>query len=141
MADYEFSISLRLRHPVLDLAEASGVLKMTPSRSWRAGEPRTTPTGRPLKGFYEASYWTARIVKGESKELDLSTAINEVLSKLGQHGEFFSEFAMSGGKSELFIGWFFGEGNSGDVFEWRLLEKLAELRIDLSFDVYPTMQT
>jgi hypothetical protein len=37
---------------------------------------------------------------------------------------------------EFFIGWLFDEGNSGDVFDHRLLARLADMNIDLSFDVY-----
>jgi hypothetical protein len=43
---------------------------------------------------------------------------------------------LSGGSAELFVGWFLAGGNSGDVLDGRLLERLAEMRIALSFDVY-----
>ena len=138
MTDYRYSISLRLRHPSWDPTEATAILGMTPSRSWRAGEARTTPKGRPLTGFRDASYWTAPLTDGDSKQLHLCAAIADAARSLAPHTAFLVEFAESGGKSEFFIGWFFDEGNSGDVLDWRLLESLAQLRVDLSFDVYST---
>jgi len=55
---------------------------------------------------------------------------------LAAHREFLRDFSASGGNAEFFIGWFFPEGNSGDVLDWRLLQPITDMRIALSFDIY-----
>jgi hypothetical protein len=42
---------------------------------------------------------------------------------------------MEGGRVEVFVGWFF-LGNRGDVFDDNVLARMADLKIDLSLDVY-----
>ena len=138
MTDYRYSTSLRLRHPAWDPMEATTTLKLAPSRSWRAGDARKSPKGDILNGFREASYWTTNLSKGNSKQIKLRDALANAVAvtQLDPHTKFFVDFAACGGKSEFFIFWFFDEGNSGDVLDWRLLERLARLRMDLSFDIY-----
>jgi hypothetical protein len=136
-AEYRYSISLRVTHPSRSLDDLTAELGIVPSRTWRAGEPRTTPRGEPLNGLYGEHYWTARLVDGVSTDRNLATALAAVLDKLFVKKEFIASLSKSGGRSEFFIGWFFDEGNSGDVLSSTLLGKLADFCIDLSFDVYP----
>jgi hypothetical protein len=136
VAEYTYSISLRLVHPSEDPAVFTQALGLQPFNSWIAGSPRITRTGTPLKGIREKSFWTVRLVDGASVNRPLSRALDEVLDDLADREGFFRGLARSGGRAELFIGWFFG-GNTGDVFDHELLARLAEFKIDLSFDVYP----
>jgi hypothetical protein len=136
MPDYRFNISLRLRHPSWEPESATNILGLTPNRIWRAGESRTSPKGAPLEGVYKNSYWTAQVAKGRSQQTRLATAIGDVIESLSPSQQFFIDFSGSGGIAEFLIGWFFDEGNSGDVLDWRLLERLSQMRIGLSFDVY-----
>ena len=140
MVDYRYSVSLRFWHPSRSPAEITAALQIEPSRSWAVGVARRTPKGTPLTGVYTENYWTARMIDGTSVDRDLAGAIELVLDKLDGRKSFLQEYASSGGHSELFIGWFFDDGNSGDELGHRLLARLAEFRIDLSFDVYPTAQ-
>ena len=136
MNPYRYKISLRFRHPTADPAEITLALGIIPSRSWRAGEPRCTPTGSPLKGRWPETYWTARLAEGEWPTKSLVDAISDLIDQLAAHEDYFHQFRSKGGKIELFIGWFF-EGQSGDVFSHHLLARMADLNIDLSLDVYP----
>jgi hypothetical protein len=138
---YRYGISLRIRHPAIDPARITRTLVLEPSRSWRAGEPRTTPVGTPLKGIWPESYWTTgNLLRGEHPNgEDLPDAIGTLLDRLAPHRDFFHEIRGSSGTAEFFIGWFF-LGNSGDVFDWHLMARLVDLKIDLSFDVYPPDQ-
>ena len=61
--------------------------------------------------------------------------LNTLVDTLGVHREFFKQQVSTRGIVELFIGWF-SESNSGETFDWRLCRKLADMRINLSFDVY-----
>lgn len=137
MAEYTYSVSLRFTHPFRSPAEITSALQLEPSRLWSVGNPRTTPKGSPLKGVYKENYWVAPIVNGSSTDVSLAGAIASALDRLEAHKGFFQDFVGSGGRSELFIGWFFDDGNSGDVLEHELLARLADFRIDVSLDVYP----
>ncbi len=105
--------------------------------------PRTTPAGRALEGLWGHSYWTSStIAEGEWRSDDSGVAGQEVTSALERllddllpHREFLHRLRAEGGRAEFFIGWFF-DGNSGDVFDCELLARLADLKIDLSLDMY-----
>ncbi len=105
-----------------------------------AGTPRRTPKGHQLSGVYDKTYWTARILDGTWPGRDLESAINAVLDQLASNRSWFIDLDASGGESELFVGWFFDEGNSGDKLKSALLARLAEFRMDVSFDIYPEPQ-
>jgi hypothetical protein len=143
--DYGYDLSLRFFHPSIDPAVITAALRLKPSRAWRAGEPRSNPLGQPLrdtngsplKEVWRDSYWVAPISKGgNSVDKPLHSAIGEALDRLLPHRKFIHRMRLEGGRSELFIGWYF-ESNSGDVFDCDLLARLADMKIDLSLDVYP----
>jgi uncharacterized protein DUF4279 len=136
MNSYQYDISLRVRHPSLDPAEITSALGLNPSRSWRAGEARTTPKGNPLEGRYSNSYCVVKLGKGRWPDRTLTVVINELLDQLTPHQPLFERIRAQGGTVEFFIGWFF-DGSSGDVFDCDLLARMADLKIDLSLDVYP----
>jgi len=133
---YQYKISLRFRHATADPADITLALGINPSRSWRAGDPRCTPTGRPLEGRWRDTYWTARLVEGQWPQEPLVDAIGRLLDRLAAHKDFFHQIRSQGGKVELFVGWFFN-GQSGGDFTHDLLARMADLNIDLALDIYP----
>jgi hypothetical protein len=133
---YQYKISLRFRHTTADPADITLALGINPSRSWRAGEPRCTPKGRPLEGTWPESYWTAEVTEGQWPKTRLVEAISGLLDQFAAHKDFFHQIRLQGGKVELFVGWFF-DGQGGDVFSHDLLCRMANLSIDLSLDIYP----
>lgn len=52
---------------------------------------------------------------------------------------FFDSIVSTGGRIELFVGWMVLR-NDGDVLPWKLLQKLALLKIDLSLCLYSSEQ-
>lgn len=136
MAEYKYSISLRVQHPTMDLDVVADVLGRSPWVIWKLGEPRRTPNGAPLPGVYETNFCTTRILDGVSTEQDLASALTTALDMVTPGSSLFAEIAATGGSTEFFIGWFFDDGNSGDVLDHRLLARLASMSINLSFDVY-----
>jgi hypothetical protein len=136
MNSYQYKVSLRIRHPYREPADITSALGLNPSRCWRAGEPRSTPKGSPLEGNYSESYWTARLAEGRWPETALTVVIGDLLQQLGAHKNFFHEIRSEGGRIEFFVGWFF-DRQSGGVFSSDLLAQMADLKIDLSLDVYP----
>jgi hypothetical protein len=136
MAEYKYSISLRVEHPTMDLDAVTEALGLSPQVIWKVGQPRRTPKGTPLPGIYKKGFWTARLLDGASIEQDLSSALSKALELVAAGSPLFGEIALTGGSTEFFVGWFFDEGNSGDVLDHRMLAKLASMSINLSFDVY-----
>jgi hypothetical protein len=139
MNAYRYTISLRIRHPSIDVAEIASNLSREPFRSWQAGEPRSTPKGTPITGVNSETYWTTRVAEGDSSSAVLSVVLLGLVADLARHRMFFERLRREGASIELFVGWYFG-GNSGDIFGFDLLAKLADLKIDLSLDVYPSDQ-
>jgi hypothetical protein len=76
------------------------------------------------------------VTTGEAGNTDLAAGISAVVDRLAPNSRFLVDFVDSGGKSGLFVGWFLKTGNSGDILDWRLLARLAELRLNLELDVY-----
>ena len=134
--DYRYSISLRLEHPSADLSSAEDVFGLQPSNAWTAGDRRRTPTGTVFESFRSDSFWTARLDNGHLASRSLPTALLEAAKRLRVGAAFLDKLAATGGRSELFMGWFFDEGNNGDVLGFELLGRLAELKLDVAFDVY-----
>ena len=73
-----------------------------------------------------------------SRDVGLAAAIDGVADRLSPHRDLLRAIADEGGEAELFVGWFIPSGNGGDAFGWPLLTRLADLRLTLGFDVYPT---
>ena len=107
---------------------------MEPKFHWNAGEPRVTPDGTPLRGVREQTYWSSRILHPES--VDLVDALEANLSSLEPHKDFLRELVETGGEIEYFIGWFTTDTSGGETLDWELLQRLADLRINLALDVY-----
>jgi hypothetical protein len=115
----------------------SAELEIDPRWIWKVGDPRKTPDGKALPGVYPNSYWSARITtRASSADQELAAALGTILDGLSTKKDILVDFAGQGGKAEFFIGWFFDEGNSGEVLGHALLRRLADFCIDLSFDVY-----
>ena len=81
---YHFRISLRVRHPYIAPEEITEALGIDPKRSWKAGEPRSTPKGTALAGSNRDTYWTAEVA-ADRWPSHLSTAVHDTLGKLVAH--------------------------------------------------------
>jgi Domain of unknown function (DUF4279) len=133
---YGYAISLRITHPSLDPSEITGALHLDPDRTWKVGDPRATTKGAPLKGVYSETFWTKTFVEGEYLDKELEAAVGEIVDQLVPHRPFFQRIRSEDGKAEFFVGWFFNR-QSGGTFDCDLMTRMADLKIDLSFDVYP----
>ena len=68
---------------------------------------------------------------------EINKAIYDSLGKLVKHRSFFHRVRAEEGTVELFVGWFF-EKQSGDVLSHECLALAGDLKVDLSFDIYPS---
>lgn len=133
MYPFKYRLSLRLFHPDIDPREVTAALRLTPLRSWKRGQQKTTPVGTTLRGTYPKSYWCARLEHPVG--IDLSDFLEMTLRKLTCRRKFFEKVRLTGGSVELYVGWF-SPSNSGQVLGWELLQGFANLRIDLALDIY-----
>jgi hypothetical protein len=131
---FTFAVSLRLRHPSIDPAEVTTALGVEPQFQWKAGARRHSPSGQLLEGFYDKSYWTARLTV--DAESSLTEVLRSHLLELEKRKHFLMDVRATGGSVEYFIGWFTTDVSGGETFDCELLRRLADLQIDLSFDVY-----
>jgi len=131
---YRFKISLRFRHPRMELSNCSSEFGLVPTRQWSVGKKRTSPRGKPLEGLWDESYWTTPL-EIESDEA-IETALNRIAQWLGHHTPFLSTHRISGGSAVLFIGLFLEGFSCGFSLEPSLLAQYTSLGVALEFDVY-----
>jgi hypothetical protein len=98
MHPFRYGISLRFEHPEITPEAISEGLGLLPNvRSWKVGDPRTTPKGDPLTGVYRSTYWCAKMAKGEGK--DLAAKLETVVADLEHKSEFLRKFCSPAGAS------------------------------------------
>jgi hypothetical protein len=132
MYPYTFSISLRIRHPKIDLSYLGSLLGLLPDRIWKAGEARATPRGTPLEGKNKDSYWCARLTgdREKSEICSLEDSLADWTGKLSAYHTEFRRLLAEGGKVEYFV-WIFCEQNLGFELDHKLLRDIANLGITL----------
>jgi hypothetical protein len=133
MGSSVYKLSFQMRHPDLDLEEVCKRLGLTPQHIWKAGDRRRTPKGTVLDGYRDASYCSIRF--DDDTEGSLPDKINSAIARLNRRRSVLEEVSSSGGRLSFFIGWF-STGDSGDTIDWKSLESLAELKINLELNVY-----
>ena len=138
MYPYTFAVSLRFKHPVMDPAVITRQLHRRPTRAWKVGDTRRTPTGTELPGTYRETYWYRRLTPAgplSSKRTSLENFLARLQSRLRPHARFFRRVRLGGGNVELFIG-VFGQKNYGFELPAPLLSEFGRIGISLSFDIY-----
>lgn len=127
MNPYDYSISLRIRHPDIDPSKITDRLEITPKVQRKKGDPSC-----------EESYWSAKLtgdVWRSSEEQSIENFLCHMIRDLGKHADYFDSLKKEGGRIEIFIG--FGiERNSGVVLDSNIMRRLSQLGIDLAFDIY-----
>ena len=143
MYPYKYKISVRLRHPALNLTTISQqIFALLPEISLgkvdNAGDERITPKGKKLDGRYWRSSFGFAFSEDttNTEERSLEEAISDTLAKLEPCKKLFQEFVKGGSSIEFFIGVFIDE-NSGIVLHPELIHKLSEFNIEIQLDIYP----
>ncbi len=131
-----YNVSFRLKHPRMPVDEISRRLGSKPDRGWTAGDPRTTPRGRPLAGLWKDSYWAKR-VKSRT-DLRPDEAIAQHLASMSQHLRFFASVVRAGGWVEYYLSCE-STGAVGVLFEPALLRELGRMHIQLGIDGFKSM--
>src|SRR6201989_3682597 len=106
MSEYEFTISLRLRHPAIDPSRITQTLGIEPQHTWKAGDPRRDPAGGALEGVYRESYWMGRVMDEpqlSSARVSVESVLLHTLSHLRRSHDFLEQQHAEGGVAELQI--------------------------------------
>lgn len=106
MSEYEFTVSLRIRHPTIDPATITATLGIEPQHAWKAGEPRCDPAGAQLGGAHHDSYWMARLMdepQRSSGGLSAEGVIVKTLMQLRREQSFLDRLSAEGGVAELLV--------------------------------------
>jgi hypothetical protein len=131
---FSYSVSLRVRHPTLDLNVLTDKLRLEPAHSWTAGEPRRSQTGAPLGGNHRDSYWSAPLpaqMDGPNS-MPLELFFSQMVLQLGRQREFLNKLQSDGGEVSLLIE-ISPVANASLTFTSATARKLADLNIEVEF--------
>jgi hypothetical protein len=139
MSDYEFTMSLRIRHPNVEPAEITRLLGLEPQHSWRAGDARRDPSGDELEGSYRESYWNSRLMAEpelSSSRVGVESELTRTVAHLRKSFEFLQGLRAQGGEVELLVTIFAREDFRLE-FDPDSLAVLARLGVTVALEVKP----
>ncbi|HEU4617140.1 MAG TPA: DUF4279 domain-containing protein [Gammaproteobacteria bacterium] len=162
MTTQDFTAALRIRHPSIDPDEITRRLGLPPLHCWRAGDPRTPPSGERTQSARTETYWVAVLPASpinvfetfaalyrtplEAWPQSVRTALQSPeflmwvpLLNMRRDRKFWKQFGEEGGSVEMLINVEQTEGFRLDL-QPNLLAMLVDLRIGLSFSVEPAME-
>ncbi|SRR5579883_32391 len=138
MSEYEFTVSLRIRHPAIDPSAITATLGIEPQHTWQAGQARCDPAGAELGGAYRDSYWMGRLMDEpqlSSDSVSVERMILQTLSQLRRAQPFLEQLSADGGVAELLVTLY-----ARDDFRLELpsdsLILLGRLNLAISLDVH-----
>lgn len=106
MSEYEFTVSLRIRHPTVDPATITATLGMQPQHTWRAGQARCDPAGAQLGGEHHDSYWMGKLMDEpqlSAESVSVEGVILKALANLRRAQSFLERLDAEGGVAELHV--------------------------------------
>ena len=139
MSEYEFTLSLRLRHPAIDPSRITQTLGIVPQHTWKAGDPRRDPTGGALEGLYRESYWMGRLMEEpqlSSARLSVESVLLEKLATLRRSQDFLEQLHAEGGVAEIHVSLYAREDFRLELSE-QSLGLLGRLGLAIALDVHP----
>jgi hypothetical protein len=142
MSDYEFMMSLRIRHPRIDPAEITLALRIEPQHTWRAGDVRRDSAGSELGGTHRESYWMGRLMTKPELARDHVGVESEILRTLGtlrRSFDFLERLKEQGGSAELHVSLYAREEFRLELLPESLL-LLGRLGLAIALDVKPNPQ-
>jgi len=139
MSEYEFTISLRLRHPRIDPAQITQTLGIEPQHTWKVGDPRRDPAGAVLEGVYRESYWMGRLMDKpqlSSAGVSVESVLLQTLAHLRRSQGFLEQLDAEGGIAELYVSLFAREDFRLELSA-QTLASLGRLGLAVALDVHP----
>jgi hypothetical protein len=131
---FSYSVSLRVRHPTLDLNVLTDKLRLEPAHSWTAGEPRRSQSGSPLGGQHRESYWSAPLPAQMTgpNSMPIELFFSQQVIQLARHRDFLCKLQSDGGEVSLLVE-ISPVANASLSFSAATARKLADLNIEVEF--------
>jgi hypothetical protein len=139
MSDYEFTMSLRIRHPHIEPAEITRNLGVEPQHSWRVGDPRRDAAGSEVGGQYRETYWMGRLMPQPelaSDHVSVEGEILRILAQLRRSFVFLEALKAEGGVAELQVS-IFARGEFRLEFLPEPLSMLGRLGLTVALEIRP----
>jgi hypothetical protein len=139
MSEYEFTISLRIRHPRIEPHTITKTLGIEPQHIWKAGDARRSPVGEALEGSYRESYWIARLMPEpqlSSDRCSVESVVLQTLAQLRRSHAFLEQLGKNGGVAELHISLFARENFRLDLSP-ESLAMLGRLGLAVALEIHP----
>lgn len=139
MSDYEFTMSLRIRHPDIDPALITRTLGLQPQHTWRAGDERMGSAGGALNGTYRESYWVCGLMsqpKLSTEQVGVESELQYALSTLRRSFDFLQSLQEGGGATEVYVSIFAREEFRIDLLA-EVSALLGRLGITIAIEVKP----
>lgn len=139
MSEYEFTVSLRLRHPTIDPSRITRTLGLEPQHTWKSGDPRRDPAGAALEGVYRESYWMGRLMDEpqlSSTRLSVESVLLQTLTHLRRAHDFLEQLHAEGGVAELYVSLYAREDFQLELSA-QTLALLGRLGLAVALDVHP----
>ncbi|MBM3222292.1 MAG: DUF4279 domain-containing protein [Candidatus Tectomicrobia bacterium] len=118
----------------LDPCEITQRLRMQPDQAHCGGDPHIGKLGQRYAG-YTAGIWALQSSLDEQHTL--AEHLEELIAKLGEHGDALQAWRNRGYTMDIFVGIFGCDDNMGWVLKHTLLQHLVQLGVDLDLDLYP----
>lgn len=139
MSEYEFTVSLRIRHPTVDPATITATLGIQPQHTWRAGQARCDPAGAEVGGAHHDSYWMGVLMDGpqlSSESNSVEGVILKILTNLRRAQSFLERLNTEGGVAELYVS-LYARNDLRIELPSDSLALLARLHLEVALDVHP----
>jgi hypothetical protein len=135
---YEVTISLCIRHPMIEPSWITETLGIEPQHAWKAGDPRRDGAGRELGGVHRESYWLGRVPQEtpiSPERMPIETVVTRSLVQLRPCYCFLEKIHGDGGAADLLV-----RLSSHEDFRLNLsadsLALLGRLRLSVALDVH-----
>ena len=140
MSDYEFMMSLRIRHPRIDPAEITRVLGIEPQHIWRVGDLRRDSAGGEIGGIHRDSYWMGRLMAEPAMakhHVGVESEVQRTLGTLRRCFTFLETMQAAGGSAELHVS-LYSRGDFRLEFAPESLALLGRAGLTIVLEVNPS---
>ena len=141
MNEFDYTVSLRIRHPSIDPTKLTTMLGFAPQYSWRAGDRKPEVSSESGSPTYRETYWLGRLPSpgADIPDLPFENAIMLAVLHIQRIDESWNELVATGGSAHIIVEIFGGRDLTLDLSPGTLA-MLARFGVAISVDVHTEMQ-